>query len=104
MRSFGKAFRNDDESNAWLEAEAKRIVKNKEINESEMTQLAENLLSKAYNSVGSELKIAKKANIEREAQLLMDVSLAFPLHTLYEQGLSINVDEEIKKIKKSSGK
>ncbi|MCL4390724.1 hypothetical protein M1578_00775 [Candidatus Marsarchaeota archaeon] len=104
MRSFGKAFKNDSNANTWLEEEAKRIVKEKELEDSAITELAENLLSKAYDSVGSELKIAKKAHVEREAQLLMDVSLAYPLHALYEQGLEIDIDSEIKKIKGLSRK
>ena len=104
MRSFGKAFKNDGDANAWLEEEAKRIVREKELADPAIMGLAENLLSKAYDSVGSELKIAKKAHVEREAQLLMDVSLAYPLHALYEQGLAIDIDEEIKKIKRRSSK
>ena len=104
MRSFGKAFKNDSDTNTWLEEEAKRIVKEKELEDSTITELAENLLSKAYDSVDSELKIAKKAHVEREAQLLMDVSLAYPLHALYEQGLEIDIDSEIKKIKGLSRK
>lgn len=104
MRSFGKAFKSNDGDNAWLEDEAKRIVREREMDEGNMISIAEDLLSKAYNSVGAELQTAKKARIEREAQLLMDVSLAYPLHALYDQGLGIDVDAEIKKIKKLSGK
>jgi len=104
MRSFGKAFKSDDEDNAWLESEAKRIVKEGVIDSESIIKLTEDLLSKAYDSVGSELRMAKKAHIEREAHLLMDVSLAYPLHTLYDQGLSIDIDAEIKKIKGLSGK
>lgn len=104
MRSFGKAFKSNDGDNAWLEDEAKRIVREREIDAGNIISIAENLLSKAYNSVEAELQTAKKARIEREAQLLMDVSLAYPLHALYDQGLGIDVDAEIKKIKKLSGK
>lgn len=106
MRSFGTAFSNRDEEEVMSAEEACNIVRNKTIENQRLMLITENILSRVARSVDAEMKDAKRAGVEREAILLKDVAVAFPLHKLKELGVNIDVDKEVVAIKRiaKSGK
>lgn len=96
MRSFGKAFK---ETERWDTAEAARIISSKELDESHVMDLARGILSDVLNSVHANMGIAKELRLEKEIQLMSDISIAHPFQKLKELGLHLNVDEELERVK-----
>jgi hypothetical protein len=104
MRSLGKLFMSQESEDRWAEDEIRRVVGIGALTSEHVISLAESILGSIYRSIETEMRIAKKAGIEPEAKLLRDVSIAYPLHTLQELGVQLDVDKEMKKatrIKKS---
>ncbi len=104
MRSLGKLFTNRGEEGSWAEKEIKRVVSEGALTSEHIIGLAERILTEIYRSIGSELPLARKAKIEPEAKLLRDISIAYPLHTLKELGVELDIDKEMKKIAKQGKK
>ncbi len=100
MRSFGKAFGETTNESLWGENEAKRIITEKGLPEERIVELSEEVISRIVSSIDSEMEIAKKAKIEKEAKLLRTISIVYPLHTILELGVVVDIEDEIKKINK----
>ncbi len=100
MRTFGKAFDQNAEYLAAGNREAMRIVSERLIPEEDIIKITRELLSKILRSIDSEMRIAKRAKIENEAILLRTIAIIYPLHTLADLGLNIDVDKEFKNIER----
>ena len=98
MRSLGKLFANRGEEGSWAESEIHKVVGEGALTSEHIVGLAEKILTEIYGSIDSEMPLAKKAKIEPEAKLLRDISIAYPLHTLKELGVELDVDKEMKRI------
>lgn len=98
MRSLGKLFTNRGEEGGWAESEINKVVREGALTSEHIVNLAERILIEIYRSIDSEMPLAKKAKIEPEAKLLRDISIAYPLHTLKELGVALDVDKEMKRI------
>lgn len=103
MRSFGKAFVPNNELADWIIEKAKQTCSDYEDKE-ELLNLVRSMLLKSALMIKSQLPLAKKAGIENEAVLLMDISIAYPLHQLTDLGLNVDIENEIKSIKKQMTK
>ncbi len=101
MRSLGKAF-DDDEDSEWLVEEARRIVAEGRIPRDRLRELSEEVLSRVMASVNAEGAAAESHGIEKEIELLGKISIAHPLHNMNGMGASFDVDSEIKRICESS--
>jgi hypothetical protein len=101
MRNFGKAMGSVDEHERWGMEESARILSSGSVaaNGSFMDN-AENLLALVHLSIDSKMKIARRAGIDREIKLLRDISILYPLHTLQEMGVRMDMDAEMKSIRK----
>ena len=98
MRSLGKLFINDGGKDGWAEAEIMKVVSEGALTSEHTVSLAELLLKNVYRSIEAEMPLAKRTGIEPEAKLLRDVSIAYPLHTLKELGVELDVDAEMRRI------
>ncbi len=98
MRSLGKVFTVDDEQSVWADSQIRKIILDKKMDENHIIELSESLLIKIYKSIQSEMRLARNSGIYSEAKLLRDISIAYPLHTLDEFGIAINIEREMKKI------
>jgi hypothetical protein len=98
MRSFGKAFGRVNGQSDWGFDEAMRLIKEGQISPERLVSLAENVLCRTCNSINAEMKLAAEAGIEREAKMLRDISVAYPLQDLKSLGVPIDVESEVKKI------
>ncbi len=98
MRSLGKAFVPKDVQEDWAIGEIKRVIGIGALTQEHVLDLAERMLALIYRSLEAERILAKKAGIEREALLLRDISVAYPLHSLQELGIGLDVDKEMKRI------
>ena len=83
MRSFGKAFKTNEEIGDWTER-ARGILSTSRIPEQRVYALAVETLSRIFKSIESESPMAKEAGIQTEAALLRDISIAYPLHVIKE--------------------
>lgn len=104
MRSLGKLFTNRGEEGSWAEKEINKVVGEGALTSEHIIDLAERILTEIYRSIDSELPLARKAKIEQEAKLLRDISIAYPLHTLKELGVELDINKEMKKIAKQGKK
>ncbi len=100
MRSFGKVFSETTETAVWGEKEAKRIISEKVIVDKRVIEISEEVISRIIRSIDSEMEIAKTADIEKEAKLLRKIAIVYPLNTLKELGVGIDIDEERRIIEK----
>jgi hypothetical protein len=98
MRSLGKVFSIKSSSDAWIEEFISDRLRNGQITAEDIMELSRELLKLIYVSIDSEIHLAKKAGIEPEANLLRDISIAYPLHTLQGMGVGIDINYEMKKI------
>ncbi|HUC39120.1 MAG TPA: hypothetical protein VL944_03245 [Candidatus Acidoferrum sp.] len=104
MRSLGKIFTSVDTQGGWAEGEIERVLNMGALTSEHVLALSEEILSLVYSSIQVEMPLAKKAHIEPEAMLLRDISVAYPLHTLADLGVKIDVDKEVQKVVKISKK
>ncbi len=102
MRSFGTAFNTKQPEEMAGEEEACRIIEQDEISRERLIYITENVLARIAKAVDAEMKNAKKAGIEREAVLLRDISIAYPLHRLEELGVNLDIEKEIATVKRMS--
>jgi hypothetical protein len=100
MRNFGKAMGAIDEEERWGAEESARILSSGSIASADLMDNAEKLLALVHLSIDSEMRIARKAGIEREIKLLRDISILYPLHTLQEMGVSIDMAAGMRSIRK----
>ena len=98
MRSFGKVFDGTSEVSKRGELIAAEMVKAKRIPDERLIELAEDLLARIQRSLNSEMPLAAHAGIKHEAELLRRISLVYPLHTLMELGVPIDLAREEKAI------
>ncbi|HVC58334.1 MAG TPA: hypothetical protein VND15_02565 [Candidatus Acidoferrales bacterium] len=98
MRSLGKAFETDAIDNEWGFEEARKIIADGLVPEERILQLARELTARVLLSIEANMKFAKKAKIPKELELLRDIAVANPFHTLKELGLEIDVDKEVKMV------
>ncbi|MDE1857009.1 MAG: ferritin-like domain-containing protein [Candidatus Micrarchaeota archaeon] len=102
MRSFGKAFSVHDDEPGWGDHEAERLIRDGKISSDRLSRLSQALLSRTCRSIDAEMRVAANAGIKTEMELLRDISIAYPLHSIQEMGAPIDIDEEIKNIKRIS--
>ncbi len=104
MRSLGKLFISKDDQETWANDEIKRVIALGALTSEHIVELSERILKLVYKSIDSEIPMAKRAGIELEAKLLRDVSVAYPLHTLQDLGVVVDIDTQMKQIAASSKK
>ncbi len=102
MRSFGKVYIDSNGDIKWGIEETKRIIKSKEISNEDVIKLSEDLLSRISVSVKGEMHLAVDADIEKEANLMLKIAIAYPLHQLKDYGVKLDINEEEEIIKKKS--
>ncbi|MCL5430014.1 MAG: hypothetical protein M1504_00885 [Candidatus Marsarchaeota archaeon] len=102
MRSFGTTFKKKGERETRAEEEAEKIVREGKISRERLLQLTDDILGLVARSIDAEMPNAKRAGVIKEALLLRNISLAFPLHRLNDFGLEIDVDNEIKNLGKTN--
>ncbi len=104
MRSFGKVF-NDTNDIAVRGAElAAAAVKSKAVPDARLVELAEGMLSRVARSIDAEMPMATAAGIRNEAELLRRLAIAYPLHTLKELGVGLDMEKEERAISAMLGK
>ncbi|MEM0154795.1 MAG: hypothetical protein QW814_03095 [Methanothrix sp.] len=94
MRSFGKAFSSEDTEANWGYEEAKRIIRDREIDTQRLLQLFDELLPLVGSIINANMDIADKAGIEKEVSLLRDIAVAYPVYIAKECGADINPEKE----------
>ncbi len=105
MRSFGKAFRNKDDGERWDTMEAVRMLQNGNLDKDHVLGLARGVLAGVMLSIEGNMGLAKELGLEREVRLLSDISIAYPFQRLSEIGMQIEVENEVKLVKRlASGK
>lgn len=97
MRSFGKTFTSPSEATSWLGGESARLVMETQDSQ-RMMDFARATLARISAAIGSEMPLAKANGIENEVRLLHSISIAYPLHVLYDYGLKMDVDKEVRSI------
>ena len=102
MRSFGKVFDGTSDAAARGEAIATDMVRQNRIPNERLLEIAEELLSRIQRSLRAEMPLAEQAGIKHEAELLRRISLVYPLHTLSELGVPVDLDKEEKIITSKS--
>ncbi len=100
MRSLGKLFTKKDDGGNWAEEEIRKVVGEMALTSEHIIDLAERILAEIYRSIDSEMPLARRSKVEAETMLLRDISIAYPLHTLKELGVELDIDAEMKKIAK----
>ncbi|MDE1833096.1 MAG: hypothetical protein KGH58_01620 [Candidatus Micrarchaeota archaeon] len=98
MRSLGKAFASDAVDNEWGFEEAKRIIREGLMPEERVLELARELTARVLLSIEANMRFARQAKILREMELLRDIAVANPFHTLKELGLDVDVPLEIRTV------
>ena len=104
MRSFGKAFVDKSGPERWDTEEAKRLIQSGAVDKEHVIQLTRDVLAQVLGSIQSNMGLAKELKLEKEVMLLSDISMAFPFQKLSELGLQIDVEGEVKLVKKMAGK
>ncbi len=94
MRSFGKAFSSEDTEAGWGYEEAKRIIRDKEIDAQRLVQLFNDLLPLVGSIINANMDIAEKAGINKEVSLLRDIAIAYPVYISKECGADIDAEKE----------
>ena len=94
MRSFGKAFSSEDAETSWGYEEAKRIIKDGEMDTQRLLQLFNDLLPLVGSIVNANMDIADKAGISKEVSLLRDIAIAYPVYIAKECGADIDAEKE----------
>lgn len=102
MRTLGKAFTTKDAPERWDVGEAKRLIASGELSGPETIAFVEDLLLSVKKSIDLNMKMAKSMGLEAEIQLLEEIALAYPLNTLKEAGLDIDVQKTVGKIYRSA--
>jgi hypothetical protein len=102
MRSFGKAFVDKNGPERWDTQEAERLIKSGTIEKEQIIQLARDVLACVWWSIDSNMNLAKELGLEKEVKLLSEISIAYPFEKLSELGLDIDVEEEVKLVKKQA--
>lgn len=100
MRSFGKAFEDKNGPARWDTEEAKRLISSGAVDKEQVLQLTRDVLAGIWRSIGANMGIAKELELEKEAKLLGEISIAYPFQALLEMGLDINVENEVKLVKR----
>jgi hypothetical protein len=100
MRSFGKAFGDKNNPERWDTEEAEKLIRSGAIEKEHLLNLARELLSEILCSIESNMKLAKQLGLEKEVRLLGEISVAYPFQKLSELGIEINVDNEVRNVKK----
>ena len=94
MRSFGKAFSSEDAETGWGHEEAKRIIRDGEIDTQRLVQLFHDLLPLVGSIINTNMDIADKAGISKEVSLLRDIAIAYPVYVAKECGADIDAEKE----------
>ena len=94
MRSFGKAFSSEDAETSWGYEEAKRIIRDGEIDAQRLLQLFNDLLPLVGSIINANMDIADKAGISKEVSLLRDIAIAYPVYIAKECGADIDAEKE----------
>jgi hypothetical protein len=102
MRSFGKAFEDKKNPERWDTEEAKRLISSGAVEKDHVLELTRDILVAVWWSIESNMKIAKELGLEKEIKLISDISIAYPFQILSEMGFEIDVDSEVKQIKRQS--
>lgn len=100
MRNFGKALGSDDDEEKWGVTESARILSSNKVDTAALISNAEDMLALVHMSIDSNMAIASKAGIEQEIKLLRDISIMYPLHTLMEMGVPLDMGKEMETIRK----
>ncbi len=104
MRSFGKVF-NDTNNIAVRGADlANVVVKSKAVPDARLIELSEGMLSRVARSIDSEMPMARASGIKNEAELLRRLAIAYPLHTLKELGVELDIEGEEQAISAMAGR
>ena len=98
MRSLGKVFVVDNGQTRWADDQIALAIASNAVSSEHVIGLAEATLRKVYASIQSEMPFAKNAGILQEAKLLRDIAIAYPLHTLSELGVDIDIRREMRRI------
>jgi hypothetical protein len=104
MRSFGKAFGSNDDKERWDTEEARKLIENNIVNREHLLELMRKVLVEVSCSIELNRKLAKELGLEREVSLLSEISLAYPFQWLSDAGLDINVDNEVRAVKRLAAK
>ena len=102
MRTLGKAFVNKEAAERWDVAEAKRIILKGDIGDQELISFVEGLLVSVKKTIDLNMKMAKLMGLEAEMELLEELALAYPLNTLKELGIDIDVQKTVGRIYRSA--
>lgn len=100
MRSFGKEFSTKSAEAIFGERTAENFIMHGEISKERLMELCTEILVRVARSIDAEMPRAKKAGIEKEATLLRNIAIAYPLYRLQELGVDIAVKTEISGIKR----
>lgn len=100
MRSFGKVFEGSGGSGRWDTIEAERLIRSGAVSKERVLALARQVLPIVLWSIESNMGIAREMKLEKEVHLLSEISIAYPFQCLRELGLDIDVDSEMKNIRK----
>jgi len=100
MRSFVKAFDSKDRDEGWDSEEAKRIIEGSLIDHDHLIELTRNVLADVLRSIEGNMALAKEMKLEKEVMLLAEISVAYPFQRLSEMGVKVDVEKEVKLVKK----
>jgi hypothetical protein len=102
MRTLGKAFVTKETAERWDVEEARRIIKDGEIEEQELIEFVEELLVSVKKTIDLNMKMAKLMGLEAEIELLEEIALAYPLNTIKDLGVDIDVQKILGRIYRST--
>ena len=103
MRTFGKAFKEGFPEIKKGEELATEIIASSE-DQTHILGLSEEFLSRIVASINSEMKIAKASKITKETELLKTIAVVYPLHSLEEAGIKLDMKAELSKILKMASR
>ncbi|MGC8651938.1 MAG: hypothetical protein ACP5UH_01660 [Candidatus Micrarchaeia archaeon] len=100
MRAFGKVFSETEHFSQWGFEEAKRVIQQKRIPESETLAITREIAAKVLKTIDFNMSIAKEAGIVEEIKLLRDIAIVYPFQTLKELGIAVDPNKELEALKK----
>lgn len=103
MRSFSKAF-GEKGTERWDTEEARRLLQDGTVSDEHALRLAREILGDVLWSIKANMKLAKELKLEREVKLLSDISIVYPFQVLSEMGVKVDIDKEVRELKKAMPK
>ncbi len=104
MRSFGKAFETKDGQERWDTQESIKLIKENSIDREHVLEISRSILTEVLCSIESNMRLARELGLEKEVRLLGEISIAYPFQRLSEIGLELNVENEVKLVRKTAAK